>query len=57
MGVGSLMRALLITATFFGAYYLTDNLPSPLATAFGLITLAGIFAGAVALAVKWVRNV
>ena len=51
------MKALLITASFFGAYYLIDNLPSPLATAFGLVALAGILAGAIALAVKWVRNV
>lgn len=51
------MKALLITASFFGAYWAIDNLPSPLATAFGLATLAGLFAGAIALAVKWVRNV
>lgn len=51
------MRALLITATFIGAYWAIDNLPTALAIPFGLLMLAGIFAGVVALAVKWVRNV
>lgn len=51
------MKALLITASFFGAYYLIDNLPTAWSMPVGLLALAGIFAGAVALAVKWVRNV
>ena len=51
------MRALLITATFIGAYWAIDSMPTALAIPVGLLTLAGIFAGAVALAVKWVRNV
>ena len=51
------MRALLATAGIIGAISAVDLLPSPLATAFGLVILAGIFAGAVALGVKWVRNV
>lgn len=51
------MRALLITATFLGAYWLVDNLPAEWATILGLTILIGGFAGAVALAVKWVRNV
>jgi len=51
------MKALLITASFFGAYYLIDNLPTAWAMPIGLAVIAGAFAGAVALAVKWVRNV
>lgn len=51
------MKALLITASFFGAYYLVDSMPTALAIPVGLLAIAGILAGAVALAVKWVRNV
>lgn len=51
------MRALLITATFFGAYWAIGSMPTAIAIPFGLLTLAGILAGAVALAVRWVRNV
>lgn len=50
------MRALLIAATSIGAYYLADNLPTAWATVIGLTALTAVFAGAVALAVKWVRN-
>lgn len=51
------MRGLLITIAFIGAWALAENLPNALAVPVGLLALAGIFAGAVALAVKWVRNV
>jgi len=51
------MRALLITATFFGAYWSIDNLPTAWAMPIGLLTLAVMVSGAIALAVKWVRNV
>lgn len=51
------MRALVITATFIGAYWAIDSMPTALAIPVGLITLAVMVSGAVALAVKWVRNV
>ena len=51
------MRGLLITIAFIGIWALVENLPAAWAATIGLVTLAGIFAGAVALAVKWVRNV
>lgn len=51
------MRALLITATFLGAYWAIDSMPTALAIPVGLLAIAGAFAGALALAVKWVRNV
>lgn len=51
------MKALLIIASFFGAYWAIDSMPTALAIPVGLLTIAGIFAGAIALAVKWVRNV
>jgi hypothetical protein len=51
------MKALLITAAFFGAYWAIDSMPTALAIPFGLLMLAGILAGTIALAVKWVRNV
>jgi len=51
------MRALLVIATFFGAYWAIDSMPTALAIPFGLLVLAGMLAGTIALAVKWVRNV
>ena len=51
------MKATLITATFIGAYWAIDSMPTALAIPVGLLTIAGLFAGAVALVVKWVRNV
>jgi hypothetical protein len=51
------MRTLLVIATFFVAYWAIDSMPTALAIPFGLLMLAGILAGAIALAVKWVRNV
>jgi len=51
------MRGALITATFIGAYWAIDSMPTALAMPVGLLVIAGLFAGAVALAVKWVRNV
>ena len=51
------MKAILTTTALIGAWYLASNLPTAWAMPIGLATLAGILAGAVALAVKWVRNV
>ena len=51
------MRAFLALSAFVGAYWAIDSMPTALSIPVGLLTLAGIFAGAVALAVKWVRNV
>jgi uncharacterized membrane-anchored protein len=51
------MRALLIAAAFIGAYWAVSNLPTSLAIPVGLIALAVMLSGAIALAVKWVRNV
>jgi hypothetical protein len=51
------MRAFLALGAFIGAYWVANNLPLALGLPVGLLFLAGIFAGAVALAVKWVRNV
>jgi uncharacterized membrane protein YeiH len=51
------MKALLITAAFIGAYLVVDNLPTELAMVVGISALVGFFASAIALAVKWVRNV
>jgi hypothetical protein len=51
------MKATLITAAFVGAYWVVSNLPASLAIPVGLLAIAGLFAGAIALAVKWVRNV
>lgn len=51
------MRGLLIALAFIGAYWAVDSMPTALAIPVGLLTLAGILAGAIALAVKWVRNV
>ena len=50
------MRGLLFTVAFISAYWVADNLTLALGLPVGLLFLAGIFAGAVALAVKWVRN-
>jgi hypothetical protein len=52
-----IMRALLITATFIGAYLAIDSMPTTLAIPVGLIALAVVLSGAIALAVNWVRNV
>jgi len=51
------MRGLLITLALLGAWFAVENMPTALAIPVGLLTLAGILAGAIALAVKWVRNV
>jgi len=51
------MRAFLALGAFFGAYWAIDSMPTALAIPFGLLMLAGILAGTIALAVKWVRNV
>ena len=51
------MKTLLAIALFAGSYWVVSNLPSELAAALGLITLAGFFACAVVLGIKWVRNV
>jgi hypothetical protein len=51
------VRAFLALGAFFGAYWAIDSMPTALAIPVGLLTLAGILAGAIALAVKWVRNV
>lgn len=51
------MRGLLITATFFGAYWAVDSMPTFLAVPVGLIALAVMLSGAIALGMKWVRNV
>jgi len=51
------MKTILAIAIFAGSYWAVSNLPSELATALGLVTLASFFACAVVLAVKWVRNV
>jgi len=51
------MKALLITAAFIAAYWAIDSMPTAVAIPVGLLALAGILAGAIALAVKWVRNV
>jgi hypothetical protein len=51
------MKATLITAAFVGAYWAVSNLPTALAIPVGLIALAVMLAGAIALVVKWVRNV
>jgi hypothetical protein len=51
------MRAFLALGAFSGAYWTVDSMPTALAIPVGLIAIAGLFAGAVALAVKWVRNV
>jgi len=51
------MRGLLITLALLGAWSAVENMPTALAIPVGLIALAVIVSGAVALAVKWVRNV
>jgi hypothetical protein len=51
------MRGLLITAAFIGTYWAIDSMPISLAIPVGLIALAVMVSGAIALAVKWVRNV
>ena len=51
------MRAFLALGAFFGAYWSIDSMPTALAIPVSLLAIAGILAGAVALAVKWVRNV
>jgi hypothetical protein len=51
------MKALLITATFVGAYWAVESMPTFLAIPVGLIALAVMLFGAIALGVKWVRNV
>ena len=51
------MRAGLITLALVAGWALVENLPAAWAATTGLLTLAGILAGAIALAVKWVRNV
>jgi hypothetical protein len=51
------MRGPLVTLALLGAWFVADNLPTALAAPLSLLTLAGIIASAVALAVKWVRNV
>jgi hypothetical protein len=51
------MKALLITAAFLGAWWAAETMPVTISAIIGLTILAGFFAGAVALGVKWVRNV
>jgi len=51
------MRGLLIALSFIGAYWAVDSMPTALAIPVGLIALAVMLSGAIALAVKWVRNV
>ena len=51
------MRGLFITAAFFCAYWAVDSMPTAIAIPVGLIALAVMLSGAIALGVKWVRNV
>ena len=51
------MRGGLIILALLGAWFAVENMTTTAATVVGLLTLAGILAAAVALAVKWVRNV
>jgi hypothetical protein len=48
------MRALLITATIFGALWAIENIEMPAWV--GVVTLGVMLTGLIALAVKWVRN-
>ena len=51
------MKALFITAAFLGAWWVVESMPATISAIVGLTILAGFFAGAIALGVKWVRNV
>jgi hypothetical protein len=51
------MRGLLVTLALLGAWSAAENMPTALAIPVGLLTLAGIIAASIALAVQWVRNV
>jgi len=51
------MRGLLIALAFIGAWWAVESMPATISAIVGLTILAGFFAGAIALGVKWVRNV
>lgn len=51
------MRGFLIALVFIGAWWGIESMPATILAILGLTILAGFFAGAIALGVKWVRNV
>ena len=51
------MKTTIIIAAFIGAYWAVESMPTALAIPVGLIALAVMLSGAIALGVKWVRNV
>ena len=51
------MRGLLIALALIGAWWAVESMPATISAIVGLTILASFFAGAIALGVKWVRNV